>query len=210
LEPAFDAVRRGSTSTVLAQEYVVGDGWGYSALYWNGTRLRSFMHRRVREWPPSGGTSACAESVPECPPLARAGAQLLDVLRWHGVAMVEFKGDPERGTLALVEINAKFWGSHDLPLAAGVDFPGDLVAMLEARSLPPQGPVRPVRMSWPLGGDLWHGLFRPRALGSVIADALSSKVAHTWRRDDPGPTWREFVQWARSVPGAFREQRDTQ
>jgi len=186
LGEAFEAVRRGSSGAVLAQEYIAGDGWGFSALYWNGTRLRSFMHRRVREWPPSGGTSACAESVPESPALARAGTQLLDALRWHGVAMVEFKGDPERGTLALVEINAKFWGSHDLALAAGVDFPGDLAAMLEGRALPPQAPVRAVRMSWPLGGDLWHGLFRPRALGAVLGDALSSKVAHSWRRDDPG------------------------
>ena len=70
--------------------------------------------------------------------------------------------------------------------------------------------MRAVRMSWPLGGDLWHGLFRPSALGAVLADAFSSKVAHTWRRDDPGPTWRELLQWARSAPGAFREQRDTQ
>jgi predicted ATP-grasp superfamily ATP-dependent carboligase len=209
LDAAFAAVHQGSSTAVLAQEYVAGDGWGFSALYWNGTRLRSFMHRRVREWPPSGGTSACAESVPDLPPLAAAGTHLLDALRWHGVAMVEFKGDPARGTLALVEINAKFWGSHDLALAAGVDFPGDLAAMLEGRALSPQAPVRAVRMSWPLGGDLWHGLFRPRALGAVLADAFSSQVAHPWRRDDLGPTWLELLQWARSAPGAFREQRDT-
>jgi hypothetical protein len=64
-------------------------------------------------------------------------------------------------------------------------------------------------MSWPLGGDLWHGLFNPRSLGAVLADALSTRVAHTWRRDDLAPTWHEFVQWARSAPGAFREQRET-
>jgi predicted ATP-grasp superfamily ATP-dependent carboligase len=52
------------------------------------------MHRRVREWPPTGGASAAAESVPHAPALEHAGTRLLDALEWHGVAMVEFKGDP--------------------------------------------------------------------------------------------------------------------
>ena len=207
LERAFSDVSARASGGVLAQEFVAGDGYGFSALYWNGRRLRWFMHRRVREWPPSGGTSACAESVPKAPELEQAGTTLLDSLAWHGVAMVEFKGTPGRGTLSLMEINAKFWGSHDLALASGVDFPGDLAALLEGGTLPPQRPYRAVRCSWPLGGDLWHGMFRPRALPAVLWDALSPRVAHTWRRDDLAPTWWEFLQWARSTPGAWREFR---
>jgi predicted ATP-grasp superfamily ATP-dependent carboligase len=192
---------------VLAQEYVAGDGFGFSALYWNGRRRRSFMHRRVREWPPTGGTSAAAESVPECAPLERAGAALLDALAWHGVAMVEFKGDPAK-RLVLIEINAKFWGSHDVSLAAGVCFPCDLVAMLEGREPSPQAAVRAVRFSWPLGGDLWYGLARPAALPRVLWDAISPAVAHSWRWSDLGPHVREIAQWARSTPGAFRELKE--
>src|SRR5262249_55075992 len=171
---------------------------------------RSFMHRGVREWPPSGGTSACAESVPDAPALAAAGAALLDALAWHGVAMVEFKGALERGSLALIEINAKFWGSHDVALAAGVDFPGDLVALLEGRTLAPaEERPRAVRFAWPFGGDLWHGLFRPASLPAVLRDALSPAVAHSYRLDDPLPLAFEIAQWARSAPGAWREQRMT-
>jgi hypothetical protein len=167
------------------------------------------MHRRVREWPPSGGTSACAESVTDAPVLARGGAALLDALRWHGVAMVEFKGALEPGALALIEINAKFWGSHDVALAAGVDFPCDLVALLEGRTLAAQAPPKKVRFSWPLGGDLWHGLFRPSSLPAVMLDALSPGVAHSFRLRDPVPHLYELAQWARSTPGAWREQRMT-
>src|SRR5439155_898718 len=83
---AFAAARAASLEDVLAQEYVAGEGYGWSALYWNGALQRSFMHRRVREWPPSGGTSACAESVLDAPALARPGAAPLDALRAHGVA----------------------------------------------------------------------------------------------------------------------------
>ena len=204
LTEAFHNVRTRSSAGVLAQEFIDGDGWGFSALYWHGRRVRHFMHRRVREWPPSGGASACAESVQEFPELERAGTRLLDALHWHGVAMVEFKG--ARGaSLALMEINAKFWGSHDAALAAGVNFPADLVALLEGREVAPQAPYADVRISWPLGGDLWHGLFRPAELGTVLRDALSPTVAHTWRADDLGPTWRELLQWARSAPGAWHE-----
>jgi predicted ATP-grasp superfamily ATP-dependent carboligase len=206
---AFEAARAASGGAVLAQEYIAGDGYGFSALYWNGALQRSFMHRRVREWPPSGGTSACAESVPDAPELTWAGTTLLDALRWHGVAMVEFKGAPAPGALALIEINAKFWGSHDLALAAGVDFPGDLVALLEGRALGPEERPRRVRFSWPLGGDLWHGLFRPASLPAVLFDAFWPGVAHSVRFGDPLPHVYELAQWARSAPGAWHEQRMT-
>ena len=225
LADAFHDVRARASAGVLAQEFITGDGWGFSALYWHGRRVRHFMHRRVREWPPSGGASACAESVPEFPELERAGTMLLDALQWHGVAMVEFKGGDVHAaaaarngggpsvaggasasaSLALMEINAKFWGSHDAALAAGVNFPADMLALLEGRALPQQGPYPARRISWPLGGDLWHGLFQPHALMTVLRDALSPAVAHTWRADDLGPTWRELMQWARSAPGAWRE-----
>ncbi len=207
VEVAFAEVRALASAGLIAQEFVRGEGFGFSALYWNGRRVRHCMHRRVREWPPTGGTSACAESIPVAPSLERAGTALLDALRWHGVAMVEFKGSLE-GELKLMEVNAKFWGSHDVALAAGVDFPGDLAALLEGRTLGPQPPVKPVRFAWPLGGDLWYALRRPAAAPAVLWDALSPAVAHSFRWSDPAPTLWEIAQWARSTPGALREARE--
>jgi len=204
---AYGEVRADAADAVLAQEYVPGPGWGFSALYWEGRCVRGFVHRRVREWPPSGGTSACAESAPDASAIAAAGTTLLDALAWHGVAMVEFKGHADPGRFALIEINAKFWGSHDVALAAGVDIPGTMVALLEGREVAPQGPYPHLRLAWPWGGDLWHGLFHPSSLPRVLWDALSPGVAHTYRLDDPLPTVYEIAQWARSTPGAWREHR---
>ncbi|HZJ72104.1 MAG TPA: hypothetical protein VFF36_14325, partial [Planctomycetota bacterium] len=79
---------------------------------------------------------------------------------------------------------------------------------LERRTLPPQPPVKRVRFAWPLGGDLWHGLFRPAALPAVLRDALSPAVAKSFRWSDPLPMIWELAQWARSTPGAWREQRN--
>ena len=52
----------------------------------------------------------------------RLKQELLDELNWHGVAMVEFKVT-EDGTPYLMEINTRFWGSLQLAIDAGVDFP---------------------------------------------------------------------------------------
>jgi len=206
-----DEARRGyawvaqeSGTAPLLQEYVMGEGWAYFALYWNGQEVRRFLHRRVREWPPSGGTSACAESVVTAPDLERAGRALLDALAWHGVAMVEGKRGPN-DAFTLIEINAKFWGSHDLALAAGVDFPGDMVALLEGGTLGAQPPYRKVRFAWPLGGDLWHALAAPADAPAVARDLLSPAVAKSFRWSDPAPTLWELLQWARSTPGALKE-----
>ncbi len=222
LAHAFAAVRDAAGAGPLIQEYVAGEGVGYFALYWNGASRLTFMHRRVREWPPSGGSSTCAESMTEAPGLARAGQALLDALAWHGVAMVEMKRAPD-GRFVLMEINAKFWGSHDLALAAGVDMPGELVALLEGRTgaaavapavvpaVAPEGSDgrRPMRFAWPLGGDLWHGLARPLALPRVLFDTLWPGVAHSARLTDPVPFFYEIAQCVRSTPGAFRQWRET-
>ena len=41
--------------------------------------------------------------------------------------MVEFKKDNETGVFNLMEINAKFWGSLDLALVCGANFPQMLI-----------------------------------------------------------------------------------
>ena len=50
------------------------------------------------------------------------GTKILDKLKWHGVAMVEFKQNLSNGEFYLMEINPKFWASHDLAIEAGINF----------------------------------------------------------------------------------------
>ena len=49
--------------------------------------------------------------------------KLLSSLRWHGLAMVEFKYSPAAATGWLIEINPRLWGSIHLAVSAGVEFP---------------------------------------------------------------------------------------
>ena len=50
-------------------------------------------------------------------------------LKWHGVAMVEFKKKFLTNKLYLMEINPKFWGSHDLAIASGINFAKEYISI---------------------------------------------------------------------------------
>ena len=87
------------------------------------------MHRRLHEVPSTGGPSSMASSYRD-PELERLGKQILTATCWTGVAMVEFKKNESDGRYYLLEVNPKFWGSLDLSIAAGVDFPRLLLELL--------------------------------------------------------------------------------
>jgi predicted ATP-grasp superfamily ATP-dependent carboligase len=106
----------------ILQEYIQGPGYGFFALFKKGEPKAIFMHRRLREYPITGGPSTKAESV-YCSSLKELGLKLLEALNWNGVAMVEFKLDQKDNEFKLMEVNPKFWGSLNLAVASGVDFP---------------------------------------------------------------------------------------
>ena len=108
---------------LLFQERVVGPGVGIFFLANHGRIVSMFSHRRIREKPPSGGISVLRESFPTDPRLRDYSRRLLEALKWHGVGMVEFKKDNASGDYRLMEINGRFWGSLQLAIDAGVDFP---------------------------------------------------------------------------------------
>ncbi len=104
------------------QEYIKGDGYGFFALFNHGEPRAVFAHKRLHEYPPTGGPSTMARSFYD-PELQALGIKILKRLNWHGVAMIEFKKDIKSGDFKLIEINPKFWGSLGLAIAADVDFP---------------------------------------------------------------------------------------
>ena len=112
---------------VLIQERIYGPGIGLFYCFDSGEPIATFAHRRLHEKPPSGGVSVLRESVAPHPQAKEYGRRLLQALNWHGVAMVEFKLDSKDNTPKLMEINGRFWGSLQLAIDAGVDFPDLLV-----------------------------------------------------------------------------------
>ncbi len=121
---------------VLIQQYITGDGYGVSAVFdENSEPLEIFCHRRIREYPASGGPSCFCESA-NLPELADFAIKLLKALSWVGVAMVEFKGSPENG-FYLMEINPRFWGSLALAPNSGCNIPLALYRAARGEAAPP-------------------------------------------------------------------------
>jgi predicted ATP-grasp superfamily ATP-dependent carboligase len=135
----------------LIQELISGQGQGIFALYDHGDPLAFFAHRRLREKPPSGGVSVLSESIAVDPVQREMAHRILRAVGWHGVAMVEFKVTPD-GTPYLIEVNGRFWGSLQLAIDAGVDFPWLLYQLaVESPVDPVNGYAIGVKWRWLLG-----------------------------------------------------------
>jgi predicted ATP-grasp superfamily ATP-dependent carboligase len=109
----------------LIQEYCPGFGLGQFILMHEGHAHYVFQHRRVHEWPPEGGFSSLCESISldSYQVLMQKSIALLQELQWEGIAMVEYRYDPDTGNSALMEVNGRFWGSLPLACYAGASFP---------------------------------------------------------------------------------------
>jgi predicted ATP-grasp superfamily ATP-dependent carboligase len=171
----------------VIQEWIPGDGYGFFALFEGGRERAVFMHRRIREYPATGGASTAAESI-EDPELEELGLRLLGALDWHGLAMVEFKKDRRDGRFKLMEINPKLWGSLDLSIAAGVDFPWLAVQMARGGldGAPPPPYRSGVRFRW-VFDDVLHLAARPSSLRAFLGDFRDPAVQQDLPADDVRP-----------------------
>lgn len=203
---------------VLIQRRISGPGLGVFLLRWNGITKAIFAHRRLKEFPPSGGVSVCCESVSLSEQLAMTSEALLNRLGWSGVAMVEFKLDSRTGEAFLMEVNARFWGSLQLAIDAGVDFPWYLARLALGEEVPS---IR----SWRVGlksrwewGEVNYLLARLRKKESESFPAEESPglfetvagASLLWRPGyrnsvlrvrDPVPFLRESRRWGCTVLG---------
>jgi protein-tyrosine-phosphatase/predicted ATP-grasp superfamily ATP-dependent carboligase len=113
-------------TAVQQQQYVSGRGVGVEFLFDHGKKIWHFAHERVHEYPLSGGASSYRRSIVPPANMLLDAERVLSALKWHGVAMVEFKMDA-KGKYWLMEINPRLWGSLALSIDSGVDFPKGLL-----------------------------------------------------------------------------------
>lgn len=203
----------------LIQEKIVGPGTGLFTLFDRDRHLALFSHRRLREKPPSGGVSVVSESVELDEDMVEAAEKLLTAVGWSGVAMVEFKRDRRDGKAKLMEINGRFWGSLQLSIASGIDFPALLLDYLQG--VKPGETLRTYRIGHTLKwffGTLDHLLIRlkhtdaelflpPEAPSKWQAVVDFLKVAgegtsfDVFDRDDPRPFLCEAAGYLRQALG---------
>ena len=197
----------------LIQQRIVGPGVGVFVLCERGELRTAFAHRRLREKPPSGGASVLCESVALDTELLDHAMRLLGPLGWHGVAMMEFKQDERTGQSFVMEVNGRFWGSLQLAIDAGVDFPylSCQLALNETVDAPLAYNVG-VKSRWLLG-DLDHllirlfhsdndqdlpegALSRARALARFLQPISPGMRYDVISADDPRPFIHEAAEYA--------------
>ena len=193
---------------VLLQQRVHGPGEGLFGLRWNGRMVATFAHRRIREKPLEGGVSVYRQSITPPAELIAAGTRLLVRLGWQGVAMIECKRDLATGRFVFMEVNGRLWGSLQLAIDAGVDFPALLVACALGRLCAPTNGYRVgVGSRW-FWGDVDHlylrlrdgngageGMGRLAALRDFFRVRPGRDREEIWRWRDPGPFLLESLRW---------------
>ncbi|MBI2899252.1 MAG: ATP-grasp domain-containing protein [Planctomycetes bacterium] len=101
----------------VVQERVEGEARCVSLLYdMEGACAAAFVHRRLHEYPASGGPSTWRESVRDDALVERA-LRIVARVGWRGVIQLEFKGG------SLLDVNPRFWGSLNLAVRCGMNFP---------------------------------------------------------------------------------------
>jgi predicted ATP-grasp superfamily ATP-dependent carboligase len=204
----------------LVQQRITGPGVAIFVLFDRGRLLTDFAHRRLREKPPSGGVSVVCESVAVDPRLREFAVRLLGPLGWHGVAMLEFKQEARTGDLYLIEVNGRFWGSLQLAVASGVDFPylTYQLAIGERPSLP-DGYAIGTRCRWLLGDfDTLLMRLTRSAAALDLPEAAPSRLRATldflkfvepglyydvMSAADPAPALHELSDYCRSLAGGL-------
>jgi predicted ATP-grasp superfamily ATP-dependent carboligase len=123
LEAALDQITM--RENYLVEAGINGVGKGVSLIASGGEVLCAFQHLRLRE-PRDGGGSSLRQSEALDPVLLESCAAIMRHTGYSGVAMFEFRVDPDSRQWVLLEVNARFWGSLPLPVMLGVDFPAYL------------------------------------------------------------------------------------
>lgn len=161
----------------LIQEFIPGNNYSVAVLY-NNSKIRAICGIKVyRTLPVEGGNSILRESVKVDPKMKEYTSRLLKALDWHGIAEVEFKLDSRDSKAKLMEVNGRFWGSLEVAIASGVDFPYLLYRLTI------DGAVRPtanykigIKSRW-LGGDLQHLL----AILRRTSTGYGTRYPRKWR-----------------------------
>jgi predicted ATP-grasp superfamily ATP-dependent carboligase len=178
----------------LIQEYVPGEIHDVCLLFNRGKVRAAVTQKRLMMYPSKGGIGILNETTDE-PTIRDQAVRLLESLNWHGPAQVEFKVDSKSESPKLMEVNGRYWGTLDLCVRAGVNFP------LLACEMAINGDIDTVshyktglRYHWPFPYGLLHLVESGFALREIweLMRVDRHTVSDLWLTD-PLPTLAEVL-----------------
>lgn len=145
----------------LVQPFVESPLWAVAGVTWNGRLVAAVHQRYERTWPLDCGTASAAQTVPPDPDVEE---RLLGLLGgYDGIFQAQFAGE------FLLDLNPRVYGSLPLAVAAGVNLPAIVCALMSGGNVATMRARPGVRYRW-LEGDL-------RALTTLVRDKRLGPVA---------------------------------
>jgi len=180
---------------LIVQEFIPGNVHDVCLLADHG-RVRALLtQKRVKTSSMKGG-SGIMNITTDIRVLKEQATRLVEMLKYHGPAQIEFKHDPRDGTYKLLEVNAKFWGTLALSMEAGINFPYLAVLLALDKPFKDQFNYRVGlihRWRFPHEVLAW---FKERGEGARFSSLVRSprgKVRTDWRWSDPLPTAQQVL-----------------
>jgi D-aspartate ligase len=184
---------------LLYQQIIPGDGrqqFSYAGLFVDGEPIAAFTACRLRQHPPDFGRASTYVAALHEPEVERQSRRVLSILRYTGLAEVEWKRDPRDGELKFLEINARSWGWHSLASQVVADLAPMLYDHLVAGNVTPVAPrygaswVKhitdiPVVFEMIRRGDL--------SLAAYLNTLRGNVMGCEWHRRDPIPFLAQFL-----------------
>jgi len=160
-----------------------GDAFGVSVLMNSKSQpVAHFIHKRLEQFPNSGGPSTQRISIRD-DALLQESVRLLKLLHWTGIAMVEWKMNIKTGTPVLMEINPRFWGSLELAVRSGVNFPVLYAKLAQGKQIREQTEYAyGIRCTWLLPGDILRYLTKKtrEPLKSFLTSSIKTCEEWDW------------------------------
>ncbi len=119
------------TSSMLIQQYVDGEGVGYSFYCKDGKISNGYGHKRLAEYPVKGGSSTYREPYID-DRMHKVAEKIVSEVNYTGFAMFEFKLTKDN-ELYLLEVNPRIWGSIHQGLINGVNYFEDIIGKRDSQ-----------------------------------------------------------------------------
>jgi len=125
---------------LIIQQYIKGKAVGYSVFAKDGQILIGCGHRRLAEYPVTGGSSVYRENY-DNKQMSEAAEKIVAATQWSGFAMFEFKLT-EQNELYLLEVNPRIWGSINQGLQNDCNYFEFLFGPITAKKASPRKHTR--------------------------------------------------------------------
>jgi predicted ATP-grasp superfamily ATP-dependent carboligase len=111
----------GGKAMAILQQSVPGEDYCSTFIFENGEPRSSMTYHNILDYPRKSGMGALRETV-NASEMEAIGSGLLELVKWHGVAEIDFRWDGKSKPY-LIEVNPRFWGGLDQSIESGWNYP---------------------------------------------------------------------------------------